>query len=198
MLPNVEELYLTLLNDHGSGLQNLSALKSLRCLFIRMIRPTTLTPDVLLALQALHRLEDLCVAGCEYGTSIEIPNFTDSDFDRMVSGMPKLRTNVFEVDWESRSFSVLSSLSKHCPNLEQLQLFGTFDLQALCDIPTVMFPRLQILELWQREIDKVPVRLTPIQVARLIDYHAPMLEDLDLSDEGNERQIEMAWSNFRA
>jgi hypothetical protein len=151
VLPNVEELHLILLNDHGSGLQKLSALKSLRCLSIRTTRPTTLTPDVVLALQALHRLEDLCVQGYRYETSIEISNFTDSDFDRMVSGMPKLRTNVFEVDWEPRSFSVLSSVSKHCPNLEQLSSSGTFDLQALADIPTVMFPRLQSLELWQRD-----------------------------------------------
>lgn len=198
VLPNVEYLDLGLLNDHGSGLQSLSAMKSLRRLFIRVTRSTTLTPDVLLALQALHRLEVLCVERWVCETSIEAPNFTDSDFDRMLSGMPELREIVFEVDWQPQSFSVLSSLSKHCPDLEDLQLYGTFDLQALGDIPTVMFPRLRNLDLMQREIDKVPVRLTPMQVARLIDYHAPMLEDLYLSDESDERSISAAWSEFRA
>lgn len=195
VLPHIDYLDLVLQNDHGSGLQNLSAMKGLRHLSIRTTRATTLNSDVLLA---LHRLEILWVEGCKYATSIELPDFTDSDFDRMVSEMPELRGIVFEVDWQSHSFSVLSSLSKHCPNFEQLQLFGTFDLQALGDILTVMFPRLKSLDLMQREIDKVPVRLTPIQIAHLIDYHAPVLEDLDLSHERDERQIAMAWSKFRA
>lgn len=198
VLPNVEYLDLILLNDHGSSLQSLSAMKSLRRLFIRVTRSTTLTPDVLLALQALHRLEVLCVERWVCQTSIEAPNFTDSDFDRMVSGLGELKELMFEVDWQPQSFSVLSSLSKHCPKLEDLQLYGTFDLQALGDIPTVMFPRLRNLDLMQREIDEVPVRLTPMQVARLIDYHAPMLEDLYLSDESDERSITAAWSEFRA
>lgn len=79
---------------------------------------------------------------------------------------------------EDHSIAVLLNLSIHCPNLETLKLNGSYDLQTLNLLTGLYFPKLENLSLDYGDIEGVPVRLNPLQVARLVDNYAPMLESL--------------------
>jgi hypothetical protein len=85
------------------------------------------------------------------------------------------------------------SLSNHCSKLEKLKLDGSYDLQSLNNISTVMFPRLEDLMLDDTEVQRTPVRLTPLQIARLIDHHAPVLQELRFMGDYDDHPVMRAW-----
>jgi hypothetical protein len=191
VLPNVVKLCLTLEDGNGSCFKDLTAMPNLRKLAILAASATTFTSQELLTLRSLDRLEGLCFStptSAGVGSMVA-PAFTDADFDLMVSGLPELKRFVCEISWEPRTFSVLSSLSNHCPKLEKLRLDGAYDLQYLNNISTVMFPRLKDLTIDDSEVHRIPVRLTPLQIARLIDHHAPVLDELRFNDDPDDHPV---------
>lgn len=200
VLPNVETLRLNI--SDGSCFKDLSAMPSLRDLWIFVTPTATFTREQLLSLRALHKLESLCMRkGDGELDELKASDLTNDDFDDMASGWPELKDFTFEVWWQTRSFQTFSSLSKHCPNLEHLQLAGTYDLQALSDISKVMFPKLRSIYLQEGDLGEAPIRLTPLQIARLLDYHAPVLESLGFWTEDEDEDgglIVRAWDKFRA
>ncbi|KEQ61365.1 uncharacterized protein M437DRAFT_85816 [Aureobasidium melanogenum CBS 110374] len=199
VLPNVVKLGLCLQDGNGSCFKDLSDMPRLCKLKILGTRETTFARHELLALRALNRLEKLTIKTSE-GNGLHdmlALQFTNSDFDAMVSGMPELRKLEFEVIWENRSVSILSSLSEHCPKLEELDLDGSYDLQALNDTSTVMFPNLKSLRIDDCVVHYIPVRLTPLQLGRLIDNHAPILEDLAFMVDFDDNPVLLAWHDIR-
>jgi hypothetical protein len=200
VLPNVVKLCLVLQDGNGSCFGDLIAMPSLRELQILGTRATSFARRDLLALRDLNRLQKLFILP-QYLPDQNImtaPQVTDADFDLMISGLPNLEIFECDVVWGPRSVAILSSLSKNCPKLEKLRLGGAFDLQTLNNIPTVLFPKLSDLVLGDAEIQGIRVRLTPLQIGRLIDHHAPALEDLLFtSDEDNlEHPVMLAWQNL--
>lgn len=121
------------------------------------------------------------------------PEFADADFDLMISGFPELKRFVCEISWEPRSFSVLSSLANYCPKLERLRLDGAYDLQSLNSRSTVMFPKLKDLTIDDSEVQGIPVRLTPLQIARLTNQHAPVLKELSFMADYDDNLITRSW-----
>lgn len=178
---------------------------SLRELSIYITTKATLTPRQLLVLRTCYRLESFNMStGVGEFDDPEASSPTDTDFDPMASGWPGLKELHLDVMWTTRSVQTLASLSRYCPNLELLSLIGRYDIQALSDISLVMFPKLRRLHLEQSNVDEGPARLTPSQIARLIDYHAPVLEHLKFISEddgvGDEAAelIERDWNKLRA
>lgn len=131
------------------------------------------------------------------GAGMVAPQFTDDDFDLMVSGMPDLKKIECDITWAPQSISVLSSLSKHCLKLETLKLDGPYDLQVLNNISKVMFPRLTNLTLEDAWVQGVPARLKAKQIGRLIDNHAPILKILDLRTNWHSHPVTKAWRTLR-
>lgn len=199
VLPNVVKLTLCLQEGNGMFIKNLPAMPSLRKLKILGSMTCSFLRRELLTLRQLSQLEKLTLKMSDNSGPYEMlaPAFTDSDFDVMVSGLPELRKLVFDVIWETRSVSILSSLSEHCPKLESLALDGSYDIQALNDISTVMFPNLRYLRMDDCEVHNVPVRLSPLQLGRLIDNHAPILEDLVLMVDFDDNPVLSAWHDIR-
>jgi hypothetical protein len=168
---------------------------NLRRLKILATKVTTFTTQELLTIRNLGRLEklSLSISYLAGAGDIEAPDFTDADFDFMVSGLPELKDFECEIAWDPRSFSVLSSLSNHCPKLEKLRLDGAYDLQNLNNTSKVMFPRLENLLLEDSEVQEIPVRLTPSQIARLINHHAPVLKELSFMADYDHNLVTRSW-----
>lgn len=179
---------------------------SLRELSIYITTTATFTLKQLLLLRNCHQLESFAVMCRGFGGSDEpeASGLTNTDFDLMASGWSGLKKLDLDVLWLTRSVQTLASLSKYCPNLDLLSLIGMYDIQAFGDISAVMFPKLRRLHLEQSNVDDEPARLTPSQIARLIDYHAPVLENLKFMSEddgvGDEAAelIEKTWNKLRA
>jgi hypothetical protein len=194
VLPNVVKLCLVLKDGNGSCFKDLTAMPNLRRLKILATKATTFTTQELLTLRNLDRLEKLSFSMSDSaGGDMEAPELTDADFDLMVSGLPELKNFGCEIIRDPRSFSVLSSLSTHCPKLEKLRLDGAYDLQNLNNTSTVMFPRLENLSLDDSEVQGIPVRLTPLQIARLINYHFPVLKELSFMADYGDNTITQNW-----
>ncbi|THX30053.1 hypothetical protein D6D10_08744 [Aureobasidium pullulans] len=198
VLPNVTKLTLCLKDGTGACFKDLSAMPNLRKLILLGTKATTLTREELDSLRALHQLEKLRIAPSDSCMQdIHAAHFTDADFDLMVSGFPEMRNFAFDVICEPRSISVLSSLSRSCPKLEKLQLNGNYDLQALNNMPAKMFPLLRYLRMDDSSVSGITVRLSPLQIARLIDNHAPMLEELVFMADMEDSPVTVAWSKIR-
>jgi hypothetical protein len=60
-----------------------------------------------------------------------------------------------------------------------------------------MLPRLVELELHDAGIQGVHLRLQAKQIGRLIDHHAPMLEDLRFTVDHDEHPVMRAWRTLR-
>lgn len=195
VLPEVVKLCLMLKDGNGSCFKDLTAMPQLRRLKIIGTKATSFTPQELLALRNLHQLERLCLSTWNLAGShgMVAPGFTDADFDLMITGLPELRKFACEIFWEPRSFSVLSSLSNHCPKLEKLRLDGVYDLQLLNNVPKVMFPRLEHLMIDDTEAHDIAARLTPLQIGRLIDHHAPVLHELIFMADYDNHPVTQAW-----
>jgi hypothetical protein len=172
---------------------------SLRSLKILGTTATSFTRQELLALQDLNQLERLCILMSDMALvdTMVAPHFTDADFDLLVSGLPELEKFVFDVVWGRRSTSILTSLSNHCPKSVKLRLGGAFDLQSLNAVPKVLFPRLISLVMENAAIQGTPVRLTELQIARLIDNHAPTLQDLTFLADPDLHPVMLNWHNVR-
>lgn len=198
VLPNVVSLFLTLRDGHGAFFQNLKAIPSLCHLEITGTGATSFTRDSLLVLQHLNHLITLSMTIWKYVPGgMVAPQFADSDFDLMVSGMPNLETLEWDVNWVPQSTSVLSSLSKHCPKLEKLSLGGPFDLQVLNNMSKVLFPKLVDLTLKDAWIEGIAVRLSAEQIGHLIDNHAPVLELLQFRANYSSHPVTEAWRKLR-
>ena len=195
VLPNVVKLCLILKDGNGSCFRHLTAMPKLRKLKILGTKATSFAPQELLALRDLHQLEKLSFSMTDSAglNGMVAPELTDADFDLMVSGLPELKKFACEIAWEPQSFSVLTSLANHCPNLERLRLDGVYDLQLLNNVPKVMFPRLVDLMLDDTEAHDIPVRLTPLQIGRLIDHHAPVLHELIFMADYDNHPVTQAW-----
>lgn len=173
-------------------------MSNLRELTIWTTEPIRFTQQELLAVRELKQLEELEISILGDDDEIKVlaaPDFTDADFDLLVSGLTQLKRLRLDVVWVSRSTSALSSISKHCSKLETLQLPGAYDLQTLNNISTVMFPRLKLLTLGDSKIFGTHVRLTPLQIARLIDHHAPELRWLEFSVDVENHPVGLAWQD---
>ena len=200
VLPNVVKLCLILKDGNGSCFRHLTAMPKLRKLKILRTKATSFAPQELLALRHLHQLEKLTFSMADSAvlSGMVAPEFTDADFDLMVSGLSELKKFACEIAWEPRSFSVLTSLSNHCPKLERLRLDGGYDLQLLKNVREVMFPRLEDLMLDDTEAQGIPVRLTPLQIGRLIDHHVPVLRDLRFMVDYDDHPVMRAWWDVAA
>jgi len=154
----------------------------------------------LFELRALKDPEELDISLRAANTrdSLHTQYFGDSDFDSFISGFPKLKKFAFDIINDDHSISVLSSLSKHCLGLETLSLNGSYDLQALNDMPTIEFPRLKSIRVDYSNIEGIPIRLTPLQIAGLMDNCAPMLENLVFAAETERSPIEIVWKELYA
>jgi hypothetical protein len=172
---------------------------SVRRLKILATTATSFSRQELLTLRDLDRLERLrmSIADMAVGPMVA-PHFTDAEFDLLVSGLPELEIFACHVVWGPRSTSILTSLSNHCPKLKKLRLGGDFDLQTLNDVPNVLFPRLISLVMDNAAMQGTPVRLTELQIARLIDNHAPILQNLSFSADPDYHPIMLSWHNVRA
>lgn len=126
VLPNVLKLCLLLKDGNGSCFKDLKAMPNLRESKVLGTKATVFAPQGLLASRDLHRLEKLCFSMLDTVVVYETvaPQFTDADFDPMVSRSPELKEFICEIAWEPRSLAVLLSLSNHCPKLESLGLYG--------------------------------------------------------------------------
>jgi hypothetical protein len=201
VLPNVEEFTVRLhKGGNGSCFEDLATMPKLRKLVIFGTLQASFNRRDLFELRALKELEELDISLKASNTrdNLHTQYFGGSDFDAFISGFPKLKKFAFDILSETRSMSVLSSLSKHCPNLETLQLNGSYDLQALNDMPTIEFPRLRSLRVDHSDVEGIPIRLTPLQIAGRIDNCAPMLEELTFAGETGERPIGMTWQELYA
>jgi hypothetical protein len=171
----------------------------LRKLLIFGTMHATFTRRDLLQLRALKDLEDLDIS-LKFANSqdkLHTQYFEDSDFDNLISGLSKLRMFAFDIISDNHSMAVLTSLSEHCPNLETLRLNGSYDLQALNVLTAISYPKLKVLGLEYGVVEGVTMRLDPLQIARLIDNCAPMLEELQLRAHGA-HPIGLAWANLNA
>ncbi|THZ18015.1 hypothetical protein D6C89_08499 [Aureobasidium pullulans] len=182
VLPNVTKLTLCLKDGTGACFKDLSAMPNLRKLILLGTKATTLTREELDSLRALHHLEKLRIAPSDSCMQdIHAAHFTDADFDLMVSGLPEMRNFAFDVICEPRSIS----------------LNGNYDLQALNNMPAKMFPLLKYLRMDDSSVSGITVRLSPLQIARLIDNHAPMLEELVFTADMEDSPVTVAWHKTR-
>jgi hypothetical protein len=173
----------------------------LRKLLIFGTVKASFTRQDLLELRALKELEELDISLRASNThdNLKTQYFGDSDFDNFISGFSKLRLFAFDIISETHSMAVLTSLSKHCPDLEKLKLNGSYDLQALNELTTISFPKLRSLSVDYGDVEGVPIRLEPMQIARLIDNCAPMLESLKFTARTDDvAPIRQAWAVIRA
>lgn len=92
VLPNVVDLGLTFQGRDVPCLKDLTVMPNLRYPTIWTTETTRFTPKQLLALRYLKQLEKLVISilDAEDIKSLEAPQFTDADFDLMVSGLPQL------------------------------------------------------------------------------------------------------------
>ena len=119
---------------------------------------------------ACNQLEQLEIStGLSY--LIEIPGFTDSHFEILVSQLPNLRKLELRLGLkELISTQSLLSLGAHCPCLEELDLGGVFDLSLLGITNRVLFPNLRETILRKVESNSGSSADT---CATMMYYHAP-------------------------
>jgi hypothetical protein len=142
MVPQLTHLYLGVKGGEDI-LGYLSQLTNLVTLRLEFVGPQKLSAAGIKSLDKLRLLRDLYVEGA----AVEAPpEFTEGDFDRLLSHLPDLESLAFCVRGNFSS-AVLKSVAKHCPNLECCKLNVRVDLRPL-DLEhhrEVMFPKLRVL-----------------------------------------------------
>ena len=122
--------------------------------------------------RACNQLEQLDLDGGSHSCDITIPGITDSHFEALVSQLPRLRILNLKLSFEaSLSTRSLLSLGAHCPDLEELDLGGVFDLSLLGSTDRVLFPNLRKTMLGH--VDSSSESSSADTCAIMMYYHAP-------------------------
>lgn len=153
MLKHITRLHLGVTGGNGSVhvLQHISRLADLRTLSLFFAAPTDLSPDDLLSLKVLSKLEELTIGPDERNDAAAVtalnPGFSDSDFDSLCSKLHSLRRIDFNVLC-NLSVAAMVSLWRYHPLLEECTMPQIFDMQALGLINSrrAVFPELRLLE----------------------------------------------------
>lgn len=197
VLSGVESAYFNLLDADGLFLRDLVTMKNLKSVHIATPQDMVFAGKDLLALTALRNLRSITIHPfSDKSNSPSVENFSDLDFDSLVSAWPDLESIEWYMRWEKRTITILSSLSKHCPRLACLKLRGGYDLQMLNNAQGPMFPRLRELTLGNWTVRGTRTRLTPLQIARLIDNHAPKLKTLRFTRAKASAELVSAWEKL--
>lgn len=197
VLPVVEDAYFNILDSNGLCLQDLVLKKDLQSLRIATPRDMIFARKDLLALTAFKKLRSITIRPFDdKSKSPFVEDFSDSDFDSLVSAWPDLESMEWYMRWDKRTMAALSSLSKHCPKLACLTLKSAFELQILNNLPAPLFPRLRELSLENWTVRSNQTRLTPLQIARLVDNHAPKLKSLRFTRTNASPELVSAWEKL--
>ncbi|KAI5209167.1 hypothetical protein E4T39_01073 [Aureobasidium subglaciale] len=183
LFPNVQDLVLRVHGADSSFFKDVASMQKLTTLVITITGRLQFEVDDVLALTSLHYLETLVFSGDEYLHAI---GFTDSEFDYFCSSLPSIR----HLD--------LEPLSDHCPELSYLNLHnGSCNFALLGEVPGPLFPKMKTIILNAEEPEQENEGLA-IMIGRLMDWHAPQLEDLQLGESEFANIIEEVWLEARS
>ncbi|THX30052.1 hypothetical protein D6D10_08743 [Aureobasidium pullulans] len=192
-LQNVVGL-IVIVQDRGSHILNwISRMASLKFLTVKYLEDVTIDVESLVSLRSLTRLQHLTVEPEDVDGWIGVEHLTDTDFERLVSGLPDLKWLDLEIG-HGLTTSALQSLGKHCLQLHDLQISGEWNLQALVKYQAPLFPALTHLHIGSCERQGIERWATASQLAGILDNHAPNLAKFDSRSEDDfSLDVKRAW-----
>ena len=146
-LKSVTQLGLEIEDDKRDVLPIVASMKTLRTLEVTFRRDQVLSSASILALGSLTQLHKLVIQPSpSESADLRAATLADQDFIQLVSKLRHLQDLKFEVQCDL-SVAAIHSLGVHCASLESCEMLGSYELQALDDTPTPLFPQLRVLEL---------------------------------------------------
>ena len=166
LLGNVVTLEIDIEDDNGLALRHLSSLKQLGLLSVEYCRSQEVSRVDILSLRDLHKLYKLSLQPrLDEVDGLRTPDFTDEDFEQLVSQLKELEKFNFSIQ-SNVTVRALASIGKHCRELQQLGMLGTYDIQALRHSQETLFPSLVELDLGGASLEGAVEQYVQLGVAR--------------------------------
>ncbi|GAD95381.1 hypothetical protein AOR_1_874074 [Paecilomyces variotii No. 5] len=171
-------------SDIPSSLSRLTSLEKLELVFRQTAE---LSSEGLLSLKNLTLLRKLSIGpdpiSSDSGPVVRALNWTDADFEVVISHMPRLEHLELLVQCRL-SVAALASLGHHCRSLEICEVLPEFNFDMWPDLDEIWFPNLKELSIGGISAGAGPSTPDgPKKLAERIKVKCPRLEDLYVDSE---------------
>ncbi|KAI5271189.1 hypothetical protein E4T47_05507 [Aureobasidium subglaciale] len=204
------ELRLTVTDSQDDVFVPIGSLPCLQTVDLCFSMPKRLSMQELHSISGLTHLKDLSIYSpnsasvSEDAISLIAEAWTEELFQSWVSRYPdleKLHLGVRPIG--SHWISETRIIAKSCPKLIELLMGGIHDIGAWAVSPEPLFPILQQLDLgqlkpWPFSMSTQETKEFATRIARIIDQHAPVLEDLSVGYDDLGAVVAAAYEQLKA
>jgi hypothetical protein len=188
----LRDLSLTVTGDLADVTVHISTLAQLRRLELLLESDVSLGKKDVILLKKLSNLRVLRIGRSDPGSFPTLLDFTDRDFNELVSSLPHLEV----LSWEAQcslSSKSLACLLKHCRSLVAFTFLSGFNVQELEEQvgPNAVFPK--VVEL---EVGGLQASTDATETAQLLGRIFPSVDYLEAGDDAFSTSVMDAWEEM--